>query len=444
VRPAVGKHALLSPSGFQALMLCPAKPAMERGRPDESSEYADEGTAAHLLGSTALEAGKDAAHYLGYRIVFAALPDEVPTCMWEDFAQPPMVVSRSFTVDADFAAHVQDYVDLVRDLVGPDGELFVEQALPIDHITGEEGAEGTGDAIILRGDEIIVVDLKFGRGVEVQAEGNPQLKLYALGALRKFDLVGDIRRARMVICQPRAGGTTEAVCTVEELQAWAENEAKPAAEHAMACYDGRYTLAHWLVPHEDACRFCKAKADCGALAGTVQTALQREFTDLTTADEVERDAIVEGSVATADAAGQLGAKMDAVPLVELWCKAIRARVEKVLLDGGQVAGYKLVEGKRGSRKWADEAEAEKKLKGMRLKKEDMYDFSLISPTTAEKKLAKAAPKRWKALQPLITQTDGKPSVAPVGDKRPALEVKPLASEFTPITESPAATADDLV
>jgi hypothetical protein len=435
-----GKHALYSPSGFGALMLCPAKPAMERGLLDVSSEFADEGTGAHFLGAECLR--QDTTPVIGDVIAVHA----EGTCDWLD-GMPKTnrhPDSRYFTVDADFAKHVQTYIDVVRDYQGPDGELFVEQPLPIDHITGEEDAEGTGDAIILRGDEIIVIDLKFGRGVEVSAEDNPQLKLYALGALAKFDLVGEIRRARMVICQPRAGGTSEAVATVEELQAWADEKARPAAQLAQRVYALKNIgeVEALCKPHEDACRFCKAKP-CRAMDAAVQDALQREFTDLTTANEPERDAIVETSVATADAAGALGAKMDAVPLVEMWCKAVRARVEKHLIEGRAVAGYKLVEGKRGNRKWADEVEAEKALKAMRLKKEQMYSFEVISPTAAEK-LLKPTPKRWKKVQALITQNDGKPSVAPVADKRPALQVQPLEAEFAPITETSTATADDLV
>lgn len=435
-----GKHALLSPSGFKALMLCPAKPAMERGLPDESSGYADEGTAAHFLGAWCLTMQSEVASALRSRIMVH--PDG--STDWEHESAPEG--TRTFPVDADFADHVQTYIDVVRDYCGADGTLLVEQPLPIDHITGEEDAEGTGDAVILRGDELIVGDLKFGRGVEVEAEDNPQLKLYALGALRKFDLVGDIQRVRTFICQPRAGGTTEAVYTVDELQEWARDVATPAAAEArtllLAAANG-LDVSESCGPHEDACRFCKAKATCPALADTAKDALQREFTDLTTASEPERDAIVETSVATADAAGDLGARMDAVPLVEMWCKAVRARVEKHLIEGRPVAGYKLVEGKRGNRKWADETDAEKKLKGMRLKKEQMYDFTLISPTSAEK-LLKPTPKRWKVLQALITQNDGKPSVAPVADKRPALQVQPLEAEFAPITDTSPATADDLV
>ena len=445
-----GQHALLSPSGFKALMLCPAKPAMERGLADDGNEYADEGTAAHFLGAWCLNERVEAASFVGERIVVGPAGESFETV--DGPGGSPV-----FEVTDDMADHVQVYIDKVRERVamyeqlGATVELFVEQAVPIGHITGEEGAEGTADAVIVAdfpdGRVLIeVIDLKFGRGVEVEAEDNPQLKLYALGAGEKYGMVYDFTHASMLICQPRAGGTTEASCTYPELVQWGLDVADAAAKQAfywLRAADAGLDILGGCRAHEDACRFCKAKGDCPALDQAVSGALQREFTDLTTADAVERDAIVSASVTTAQAAGALGAKMDAVPLVEMWCKAIRGRVEKELLEGKHVAGYKLVPGRKGARAWSSTEDAEKLLKGMRLKKEEMYEFSVISPTTAEK-LLKATPKRWAKVQTLITQNDGKPSVAPLSDKRPALDIQPVSSEFTPITEPSPATADDLV
>lgn len=413
-------HALLSPSGFKALMLCPAKPAMERGLPDKSSAYADEGTAAHELAAMALEDNRDASSYVGTVID---------------------VDGNEFIVDIDMAAYVQDYLDIVRDYQG-DGTLFVEQALPIGHITGEDGAEGTGDAVIVRGNELIVIDLKFGRGVEVDAEMNPQLMLYGLGALEKFDLVGDIEHVRMVVSQPRISrAPSEFDMPVASLVEWGLTVADSAAKKAMMIYNGEgiyKVVEQWCDPHEDACRFCKAKPTCSALSQKVEYSLGAEFTDLTTEDKIEQEQIVK-QLTVGLSAEQLSAKMAAVELVEQWCKAIRGRVEKELLDGGHVAGFKLVQGKRGARAWTSPEEIEAVMKAMRLKKEEMYDFKLISPTTAEK-ILKSHPKRWARVAPFITQPEGKPSVAPVSDKRPALELKPIEAEFTAINE----TAEDLI
>jgi hypothetical protein len=432
-----GKHAILSPSGFKALMLCPAKPAMERDLPDASSDYADEGTAAHFLASYCLDVPADPHDYIGQQIVVNA-----EGARFDEAADAPRGDDTWWTVDAEMADAVQAYIDAVHDYQG-NGDLLVEQSLPIAHITGEEGAEGTGDAVILRGDEIIVIDLKFGRGVEVSAVDNPQLMLYGLGALEKFALTGDYQRVRMVISQPRiTPAPSEFVMVVPALVEWGLVHAGSAAKAAMDLYTFADqvddNVAQFAKPHPEACRFCKAKGTCTALADSVQSALQAEFTDLTTKDAIAQEQVVKQLVGDVPEEN-LGAKMDAVELVEMWCKAIRARCESLLLAGRPVAGYKLVPGKRGNRAWSDAQLAEKQLKAFRLKREQMYDLTLISPTTAEK-LLKGTPKRWVKVQPLIKQAEGKPSVAPVSDSRPALELKPIESEFEPIAE----TAEDLV
>ena len=124
--------------------------------------------------------------------------------------------------------------------------------------------------------------------------------------------------------------------------------------------------------------------------------------------------------------------LKAVDLIESWCTAVRARAESELLKGHDVLGFKLVKGRQGARAWLDAAEAEKMLKSMRLKVDQMFDLKLISPTTAEKVL-KETPKRWNKLQSLITRSDGKPSVAPVSDKRDALVIEPVSDSFADIS-----------
>lgn len=416
-------HALLSPSGFRAIMLCPAKPAMERGLPDKRSTYADEGTAAHLVGSTCLELGTNASDYLGKRIAIGA-----DSAIWQDADNHGV----AYTVDIDMAAHVQVYADTVRDMQG-DGVLFVEQSLPIGHVTGEAGAHGTGDAVIIRGSELIIIDLKYGRGVAVDAELNPQLMLYGLGALERFDLVGDIESVRMVISQPRVQrAPLEFAMSSAELYQWGLDYAGPAAQRALELLDSATPEDH-CAPQQDACRFCRAKPTCPALGHKVHVSVGAEFTDLTTEDKVAQEQIVKQLTAGLSPE-LLGAKMSALELIEQWCKAIRGRVEKVLLDGGEVPGFKLVQGKRGSRQWDDDTAAEAVLKSMRLTKDEMYDLKLISPTTAEKTF-KDQPKRWAKVAPLIVQPEGKPSVAPIADKRRALEVTPMEQEFAPIADS---------
>jgi hypothetical protein len=130
----------------------------------------------------------------------------------------------------------------------------------------------------------------------------------------------------------------------------------------------------------------------------------------------------------------LSIKMAAVDLIEDWCKAVRAETERRLLAGESVPGWKLVQGKRGARAWSSPTDAEATLKSMRLKQDEMYEFKLISPTSAEKLLAKDSPRRWSKLLDLIIQPEGKPHVAPESDKRPALVVTPTADDFAVVTD----------
>lgn len=414
-------HAQLSPSSASRWMACPGSVALSRDIPSTSSAYADEGTAAHELAAKCLTDGSS--------------PQD---CI--DLVIP--VNGTDFTVDQDMADYVGGYVQRVRDLVDSlGGELLVEQRLDISSITGEEDASGTSDAVILLDDEIIIADLKYGQGVQVDAVGNKQLRIYALAALEAYDLLGTVKRVRMIIDQPRKKHYSEEVISVEDLRHFA-GEVKRAAERVEAActYIGQWDELHekYLTPGEKQCQFCPANGTCPKLrdevldtvfAQTPATVDEFEAIDTKTTLEEVKELIAAGKY---DRPGDwLGIAMGKVDLVGAWCKAVRAEVETMLLAGDDVKGFKMVEGRRGPRAWANAEEAEATLKSMRLKTEQMYDFKLISPTTAEN-LAKAGdigPRQWPKLQGLITQADGKPSVAPVSDKRPALVVKPVADEF---------------
>jgi hypothetical protein len=426
-------HAMLSPSSAARWIPCPGSVALSRDIKDASSSFADEGTAAHELAAKCLIDGSSTQDCIGWVIT---------------------VNGTDYTVDAYMADYVGGYVKRVRDLVESlGGELLVEQRLDISGITGEEDAGGTSDSVILLDDEIIIVDLKYGQGVQVDAEDNPQLGIYALAAIEKYDILGTVERVRMIIDQPRKHHYSEAVMTAEELQAFRAKvqEASMRCDAALRFYDN-YKELHdkYLNPGEKQCKFCPAKATCPKLRDAVTTEVW-SVTAATADDFDNMDAIpdtltaaveqVEGGLG-GDIEEWLGAAMSKVGLVEDWCKAIRAEVARRLLEGADIPGHKLVKGRRGDREWSDTEKAESTLKAMRLKVEQMYDLKLISPTTAEK-LAKSGaigPRQWPKLQDMITQSDGKPSVAPASDKRPALVIKPVADDFDAITND----ADGLV
>lgn len=382
----MSSHAQLSPSSAARWMRCPASVKACARLPDTSSSYADEGTDGHELAALCLTDGSHPMAHLGRTMALGTV------------------------IDQDMALAVSDYIDYVRDVVkATGGVLMVEQRLPIEDITGEPGAHGTSDVVILAGRELIVIDLKLGRGVPVDAEDNEQLQIYALAAFREFSLAQDFDTVRMVIHQPRLGAVSEAVMSVDDLADFGERVTEAA----------NYTREFdpLLNPSEKACRWCKAKATCPALRAEVV----EQFENVAQPQDEPADVLADC--------------MAKVELIEGWCKSVRAEVEARLLAGKPVRGWKVVQGKKGNRKWTSEAEAEEALKAMRIKHDQMYDYSVISPTTAEK-LAKAeviGPRQWPKLQGLITQAEGKPSVAPESDKRPALVMSAVADDFEDMT-----------
>ena len=396
-------HAIRSPSGASGWLECAGWASDSKG-----SKYADEGTAAHELAATCLSCSTETRDHLGVAVDVGA---------------------NTFVVDDEMALAVGDYVGYVRDVVkGTGGELLVEQKLSIEAITGEAGAKGTSDAVILAPGELIIADLKYGRGVPVEADNNPQLQIYALAAMDEFSLAHDFSTVRMVIHQPRLGAVSEWVQPVEQLEAF-----RAHIRERIAIHDANPDARN---PGTKQCQWCANKATCSALARKVQDEIGSDFEDLTTFNrEMTEHSLSRRGHLDSD---ELAAAMKAADLIEIWLKAVRAEVETRLLAGQAVPGFKLVQGKKGNRKWTNEAEAEITLKAMRVKHEQMYDYSVISPTSAEK-LAKAeviGPRQWPKLQALITQAEGKPSVAPETDKRPALVMSAVADDFTDVTASP--------
>lgn len=392
-------HALLSASGSHRWATCPASLRLEASLPRSDSKYSLEGTAAHSLAAICLADG--------------SYPEDTGLIQIEGFPVAQMEALRH-------------YLDFVRERA-KGGDLLIEQRVNYSTWIDVDDSFGTSDSVILHDTRITIVDLKWGMGVRVEAESNEQLMLYALGALYEYEMLGSFDEVCMVIVQPRLNHVSEHTISVEELKAFAARM-RTAAKRAMDVYEASTPpKPEDFKPSEDACRFCKAKATCPALYQEVETETRDLFAAL-----VENGA---SAMAAAVPEDRLAQAMEKVSLIEDFCKAIRSETERRLLAGHPVPGFKLVEGRKGARKWTSDEEAEAALKSMRLKTDEMYDYSVKSPTSIEKVL-KDNPRRWTKLQELISRSDGKPSVAPESDKRPALAITSVTDSFAALAVDP--------
>ena len=414
-----------SPSAAERTEACPGSVALTMHLPDERSAYADEGTLAHYVAAWALSVLEPGVPVSRYMELHPGGSHQCPD------------VPADLKVTQEMCDYVQVYVDYVRrEAVGAEA-VYIEHRVAFNEALGVDGgAEGTCDALILFNDRAVVIDLKYGRGVQVFADSS-QLKRYALGAREGHGMLYDIQEWKLCICQPRLDWIDEVVLTDAELTTYAGDARASAWEVRNAIGDrntGFLSERDWesiyLNPGETQCRFCKAKATCPALA--------REVAETVTQTNGDIEAITEEHVAYVEdnawSHSALGSMMSKVGMIEDWCKAVRAEVEKELIAGNPVPGFKLVQGRKGARAWDDEVEVEKMMRfTFRMKIEEAFNLSLISPAQAEKAL-KANPKRWKKLAERIVQKEGRPSVAPESDKRPAITVGAADTEMSDLNQ----------
>ena len=373
----MGTHALLSPSAAHRWMNCPPSACLEREFPSSSSEVAAEGTAAHAL----------CEHKLRKLL---KLRSKRPHSDFED---------------DEMDRCSDDYVSFVQEQMGeiPSPMVLVEQRLDLTRYVPE--AFGTADCIIVGGDRLHIVDFKYGMGVLVEAEHNPQMMLYALGALELLDGIYDIQKISVSIFQPRR----ENVCTwslpKEELLRWARDD---LVEKARLAYmgEGEYCAGEW-------CTFCRASVRCRARAEEKLRLAKEEFKypPLITDEEIE------------DVLGE-------IPELIKWANAILAYATDAAVNHGKEwTGFKIVEG-RSVRRYKDEDAVAREAESAGYT--DIFDRKLISLTQMEKLMGKKA--FTDILGGLIEKPPGKPTLVPLSDKRPAIHTGNVRSEFKAITE----------
>jgi len=368
----MGKHSLLSPSASHRWLNCPPSARLTEDYPDTGSDYASEGTAAHELCEYKLRTA------LGIK------------------AQDP-TENLSF-YNPEMEEHSEDYVSFVLEQLEGlrDPKVYVEQKVDCTRFIPE--CKGTCDVLIISDGVLHIIDLKYGRGVPVDAVGNDQLRIYSLGALEMFGDLYPINTVRMSIFQPRLNNCSTWEITRDELETWANENLKPTAELAWDG-DGDYKSG-------DHCRFCKARSECRERANANLALAAHEFADpaLLENDEI---AVILG-------------KID--ELVS-WASDIKAFALGEAVKGTLFDGWKVVEG-RSNRKYTDEDAVAGAVKGIGF---DPFEHKVLGITAMTGLLGK---KRFEeTLGGLIEKPAGKPVLVPDSDKRQILHINTAADDF---------------
>lgn len=375
-------HALLGASKAEQWINCPPSARLQENVPDRRSEYADEGTSAHELSE--LKIRNQILEELGFEAI-------------EKFTNSNPYYS------AEMEDATQRYVDFVAErynealVRSSDAVLLLEERLDFSHLVPE--GYGTGDVVIIADGVMEIIDLKYGKGVPVSAVGNPQMRLYALGALEGFGWMYDIREIHMTIVQPRLDSISTDVIDVDSLQDWGETIVRPAAELAWKG-EGEFKAGSH-------CRWCKVKGNCRARADANMEALAYEFQDpaLLTLEEV----------------GQI---LHIADQLQAWAKDVQEFAQEQALKGEKVPGWKLVEG-RSVRKITDELALLEALDSNGFPKDSVTETKLLGISKLEKIVGK---KQLETIAgDLIQKPPGKPVLVPETDKRP--EINSIESDF---------------
>lgn len=376
----MGNHAILSASASHRWLHCNPSARLELEFEDRETSAASEGTAAHAL----------CEHKLKRKL---KLRSERPVSEYDN---------------DEMEQYTDDYVDFVMGQVvrerrrDAETQVLIEQRLDFSCYVPD--GFGTGDCVIVSKGRLHIIDFKYGQGVLVEAEENPQMKLYALGALREFGEKYQIKKVKMTIFQPRRENVSTWEITVARLKRWAEKDLRPKAERAFKG-EGEYCPGEW-------CLFCKAAIKCRARAEEKLRLAQSEFK----LPPLLTDAEIEDVLAK-------------LPDIKKWAEEIQEYALQAALAGKQWHGFKLVEG-RSVRKYADEDAVIKAAQSAGYT--DIFKKTLLTITEMERLMGKQ--EFAKILGGLVVKPAGKPTLVADTDKREAISVSDPKNEFNEIKE----------
>ena len=368
-------HALLSASSAYRWLACPPSAAATLRYPSTPSIYAAEGTLAH----------------------------EVAEAVVSGTASTEELLARE-GVTLEMVNHATDYRDyILEQRTSPDDVLMLEERVDFSPWVPE--GFGTCDAILISNGVLTIVDYKYGVGVPVSAQDNPQMRLYALGALNDYGIALDVNTVAMHIYQPRIHNIDSDAISVEDLLRWAEKVVKPTAAKA---YAGKGTYK--AGSH---CKFCPHAARCRALANYCESyvnlhGVQHAVPALTFAE--------------------IGDILAVEPVITSWFRSVHGYAMAAMLDGEEIPGWKVVEGRLGNRQWADERRVVEILRDNGYTEDDYTERKLKSPAGMDELLGKK--NAAELLGGTIVRKPGSPTIVADTDKRPAVtRAETLAKDY---------------
>lgn len=384
-------HAMLSASGANRWLNCTpsAKLELEHGE-NKTSTYAEEGTLAHELAELYIR--KDVLCNITDEDFESALERIMNNDLFNEEMLDVVPVYTDYCSDQFIEAQTANDLSIIE----------IEQKLDLSDYVPE--SFGTADCVIINDDLMEVIDLKYGKGVPVYAEWNKQLMLYGLGALRKYDMMYDIKEVRLSIVQPRINNISSWQISVDELQKWAEEELKPKAQLAYKG-EGELCAGDW-------CKFCSVRNRCRKLYEQQVEIAKYEFAEPTLLTDDEIADIIKRT-----------------PKLVEWANSVMDYAQDLAIrNKKQWPGFKLVEG-ISRRKWADEEKASNALfaRFPELTEDEIFNTKLKSITDIEKLVGK---KQFNAvLSDLVVKPEGKPTLVPLEDKRPAIGYDQAKMDF---------------
>lgn len=369
-------HALLSASGASRWMACTPSARLEENFEEKESVYAAEGTLAHEIAELKLR-----KHF-------------TEPMAKSTFTRRLNKFKKHELYQDEMLRHTDTYLEYLQELaLSMDSAPYVAVEKRLDFSKVVPEGFGTVDCLMVGGDTLYITDFKYGKGVPVSAENNPQMKLYALGAYFEYSFLYPIKNVHLAIIQPRLDSISEWTLTADSLLEWA----KEVEERAKLAWEGKGDF----VPGEH-CKFCKAKAQCRARS--------EQYTALADFEAKKPELLTDE---------EIGTILEKAVGIESWVKSLKDHALSVALSGGNVPGWKAVEG-RGSRNFTDLDKAFEHLQSNNIEEAMLYERVPLSVAKLEKALGKKDFRELLEEQGFVVKQPGKPTLAPSTDKRKAI------------------------